>query len=258
MFPLILIISACDVLIPQESEKAQISCFGVVDNWVKENPSLNLELELQKWCGSEILNNTVILADDFGYKMELILNYNGINLAMPYYPNLKDSIEWLKKNTNNNARILAWWDYGAMIKLIGEREPIAMFPSKEANKYVGTYLSKKESTYAIHNIFSDDKTIKKIATVLTTDNPSEAVRIMKELNAKYLFIPREMKGKFGIAYKLLYDKFKSIKDEDSAGLKESELDSKSITYKALNNQTIPSFKQVYSDESAIIYEVSAT
>ena len=181
------------------------------------------------------------MADTFGYKREVLLDYNGIELKMPYYPDLRNSMEWLNINTEKDSKILSWWDYGAMIKLFAEREPIAVVPSQEALKYVMSPTMAKAGIK-----LTSDETIRKIGTALTTNKPSEAIEIMKGFNVKYLFIPKEIYGKFPSIYELVYGEIKFLED----------LDNKSITYKALNNQPIEDFKLVYSDDNAVIYAMA--
>ncbi len=242
----IFVVSACSV----SNKLNPNQCKEVFTEYVNQNPSLDLEVQLKKYCGSEKLKNTEILADSFGYKREVLLDYNGVELKMPYYPNLRDSMKWMNINAEKDSKLLSWWDYGAMIKLFAEREPVAIVPSKEALKYVMSPTMAKAGIK-----LTSDETIRKIGTILTTDKPSEAVKIMKELNAKYLIVPREMSGKFPVIYELVHGKSKFIDNEQSPEGGIDEIDNKSVTYKALNNQPIEGFKLVYSDDSAIIYEL---
>ncbi len=238
----IIVTAGCNIS-SKSQETNPNQCYGDIKNYVKENPRLNLDSEINKYCGSGKINNVEIIADSIGYKSEITINYENNQFKRVYYPELIDAMEWLKQNTDKNAKIMTWWDYGGMINVFSERIPVALSPSKESLKFVGDYfVSKSLSNYPK---LEDDQKIKKIALVLTTNNPLEAVKIMNEFNTKYLFIPKEIAGKFPVIYEIAYGN----------AYEEDELDRESIIYKALNNQQISGFKKVYSDDNSVILEL---
>ncbi len=75
-----------------------------------------------------------------------------------------DALEWIKKNTENDAVIASWWDYGYWITVLGERTTIA------------------------DNATINSTRISRIATALISEE-SEGIRILRdELKADYLLV----------------------------------------------------------------------
>jgi len=74
-----------------------------------------------------------------------------------------DAMEWLKNNTEEDAVIAAWWDYGYWITTLGERISLA------------------------DNATLSTKRIQKIGEMLLSP-PDRAMEILKELDADYVLI----------------------------------------------------------------------
>ena len=74
-----------------------------------------------------------------------------------------ETMEWIKLNTPENAKIASWWDYGYWITTLSER-----------------------TTY-VDNATLDTKAIQKMATVLMSP-PEESWKILKEMNADYVLV----------------------------------------------------------------------
>lgn len=247
----IVLISGCSTFIETSKDNPN-QCNEDVTKALKKEPSADLNAAIKKYCGPEKIGDTEITVGPIGYKSEIIFTYEGNKLRRVYFPELIDSLKWLKENSDKDAKVLSWWDYGAMIYIFGERDVVALSPSKFVldKKYVGNPSLFQESG------LQDDITIRKIAIVLTTSDPKEAVIIMKEYDAEYLLVPRDIEAKFGVLSDIAYGTIKSIYVDRLQGGETEEEDTKSITYKALTNQAIPGFKQVYSDEGVIIYQIA--
>jgi len=85
--------------------------------------------------------------------------------ATPYPPTddwLK-TMEWIKLNTPENAKIASWWDYGYWITTLSDR------------------------TTFIDNATLDTKEIQKMATMFMS-HPDESWEMLKEMNADYVLV----------------------------------------------------------------------
>ena len=88
-----------------------------------------------------------------------------LNGATPYPPtnDLLETMDWIKLNTPQNAKIAAWWDYGYWITTLSER-----------------------TTY-VDNATLSTKEIQKMATMLMS-HPDESLQILQEMDADYVLV----------------------------------------------------------------------
>jgi hypothetical protein len=103
-------------------------------------------------------------------------NKDNTNYETAYIEHFFEVFMWIRNNTPDYATFLNWWDYGGMIEGIGERESIAVYPSLSLIHSIGSYDIMDEEgkkRYIREHEFTDNKTIKDIANVLTADNISE-------------------------------------------------------------------------------------
>lgn len=96
---------------------------------------------------------------------------------------LKPGLAWLNSSTPTNATIMSWWDYGHMIKAVGERNIVVRNPSQEIVNSVGDPSSIKE--------FDPNSKIQDVAKALTTTNQSETLQIMQKYGATYLLVDKD-------------------------------------------------------------------
>ena len=231
----VILVSACNEFKSEEGfEREDLdACQKDVTGRVHEKPYLNIDWELEKYCESEKLGKGDIIADNNGYKDAIGLNVGSAQVKKAYYPELRSAMKWLKETTDQESIVMAWIDYSAMIEVFSERKAA---PSAQESDY--------------------NDTTKKIARVYTTDNPVEAVGIMRSFNAEYILIPKGIVEKFPVLYKKSYDRYKYISDNEDNRYKADELDHDSITYSALYKKPISKFKRVYSDDDAVIYQIA--
>ena len=105
---------------------------------------------------------------------------SGHHVSSYFDNNMKTGLSWINSSTPENATILSWWDYGHMIKAVGERNVIVRNPSHEILNSVADPNSIKE--------FDSNQKIVDVATAFTTDNQTETAQIMAKYNATYIMI----------------------------------------------------------------------
>jgi asparagine N-glycosylation enzyme membrane subunit Stt3 len=68
----------------------------------------------------------------YGYRVQLTYtDETGSHSSSNFDDTLIDGLNWINSSTPESATFLGWWDYGHMIKAIGERNPIIRNPSHE-------------------------------------------------------------------------------------------------------------------------------
>jgi len=85
----------------------------------------------------QISDNSKLIIKEGTYKgkgfQRTDIKYEKDNKEFQNYfdPALKDSLDWIKENTDDNVIFLSWWDYGHMIRGYTERDVIIYSPSKD-------------------------------------------------------------------------------------------------------------------------------
>ena len=82
---------------------------------------------------------------------------------------MKTGLNWINSSTPQNATILCWWDYGHMVKAVGERNVIVRNPSHEINNSIADPSGIKE--------WDPNGKILDVASAFTTDNQSKTAQI---------------------------------------------------------------------------------
>lgn len=156
--------------------------------------------------------------------------------------NLKTGLLWISNSTPENATILCWWDYGHMVKAVGQRDVVVRNPSQEILNSVGDQSSIKE--------FDSNSKILDAAAAYTTGNASETQRIMAKYNASYIMVEKDDATKATWMYRI-------------AGLNETQyvttsgftdLGKDTMVARLLDNRDTGGFTEVYSDDYMKIYK----
>lgn len=90
-----------------------------------------------------------------------------------------ESMEWIRNNTEQDARITSWWDYGHWINFFGQRNTV------------------------LRNEHSSKKMIGEVAKGYLNDTPEELAKWMKEHGSKYALFDVEINGIQGGKYHAL-------------------------------------------------------
>lgn len=97
--------------------------------------------------------------------------------------NLKPGLTWLNSSTPTNATIMSWWDYGHMIKAVGERNTVIRNPSEEILNSIADPSGMTERDP--YNKIQD------VAKALTATDQNETIQIMQKYDATYLLVHKD-------------------------------------------------------------------
>src|SRR3989338_4902253 len=117
------------------------------------------------------------------------------------FDDLRPATEWIKDNLPKNSVVVAWWDYGHMIRGFGKAEAIVFTPSKEILDTVALTPIDKFDTEKSGQL-SNHEDIKNVAFILTTTNPQEAITVMRQYNSKYVLVTSSEYGKAYVLYEM--------------------------------------------------------
>jgi asparagine N-glycosylation enzyme membrane subunit Stt3 len=157
--------------------------------------------------------------------------------------NLKPALQWINSSTPENVTVLCWWDYGHMVKAVGERNVVVRNPSQEIISSVGDPSSIKE--------FDPNSKILDAATAYTTSNASQTQLIMEKYNATYILVEKDDPTKAIWMYRI-----SGLNETDYVtGQGFTDLGQGTMIARLLDNRDTSGFTQVYSDTYMKIYRV---
>ena len=184
----------------------------------------------QKWQQIEYTKDNIKIKDDF------------------VMPEIRPAMDWIKINTPEDVTILGWWDYGNSIRGYTGREVVIDFLSRELLDTISSYkyMTPEQQKEMEAKLVPLEK-VTVVSKVMTTNNPQDAIGIMKKYNASYLFVHSSNDVRIsGIFFSIL-------------GLTPLEPNSEefrtTIVGKASQGNEIDGFKLVYSDANVKLYKV---
>lgn len=128
---------------------------------------------------------------------EIRYTKNGREYIDYFKLSMRDALDWIKSNTNENATILCWWDYGGMIIGYCERNAIARFASLALKDTLhpfaaGWFDEERKNKFIEENEWASNETIEDIANILTTTNftSNETKQIIEKYNTNYILTDR--------------------------------------------------------------------
>lgn len=156
-------------------------------------------------------------------------------------------LNWINSSTPENATFLCWWDYGNMIKAVGERNVIVRNPSHEIINSVADPSSIKE--------FDPNEKIVDVSSALTTTNQSETVQIMGKYNATYIMI-----GKDDLVNSVWFFKAAGLNYTDylvnqGTSLSFTDLGNNTMIARLLDDRNTGPFALVYQDQQMKVYKL---
>jgi asparagine N-glycosylation enzyme membrane subunit Stt3 len=180
--------------------------------------------------------------DKFSYSSD------GRTYTASLFPGYSDSMEWMSRNLPQDAVITAWWDYGHMIRGLGEREAVGFNPSEESLHTVAMVAAGGEFDTESLGELSDHGDIEMVAMALTTTDPSEMIAIMQAYHSDYIMVSRNDRTISWIIY-------------DISAVEAEQLDEytfvndNSMMYRMLAHDDIRDMDMLYSDSAVVIYRI---
>jgi len=176
------------------------------------------------------------------------------NYTVELYSYLLPVMNWIRESTPKQAVFLNWWDYGHMIRGIGERETVIFAPSREILYTVSKYarLSKEELSKVKCPECNPHEKIMDVVNALITDDPDKTKHIMKKYNSEYILVTENDKT---TSYTLFLIAGYSPSTYLDKNYKPKENAMKFVLFKMIGGKYIEGFEKIYSDKTAKIYKI---
>ncbi len=163
---------------------------------------------------------------------------------------MKPGLDWINSSTPENATFLCWWDYGHMIRAVGERNVVVRNPSQEILDSVGDPSGMKE--------FDPNEKIVDVASAFTTDNQSKTAQIMGKYNATYIMIGQNDIVKAVWFFKIAGLNYTDYIAKPGPNMSFTELGQNTMIARLLDNRDTGGFSLVYHDDQMKVYKIPDT
>lgn len=171
---------------------------------------------------------------------------SGHHVSSYFDDNMKAGLNWINSSTPENATILCWWDYGHMIKAVGERNVIVRNPSHEINNSIADTSGIKE--------FDPNEKILDVAIAFTTVNQTETAQIMAKYNATYIMIGQGDLVKSIWMFKAVGLNYTDYVANQGSSLSFTNLGENTLIARLLDNRNTGPFTLLYQDQQMKIYK----
>jgi asparagine N-glycosylation enzyme membrane subunit Stt3 len=172
---------------------------------------------------------------------------SGHHVSSYFDDNMKTGLNLINSSTPINATFLCWWDYGHMIKAVGEGNVIVRNPSKEILNSVADPSGIKE--------FDPNQKILDVASAFTTDNQSKTQQIMEKYNVSYIMIRNDDTVKSIWFFKIVGLNYTNYLVNNGSGLSFTDLGSNTMIARLLDNRNTDPFTLVYQDQQMKVYKL---
>ncbi|MBR9679895.1 MAG: hypothetical protein GOU99_02505 [Candidatus Altiarchaeota archaeon] len=182
-------------------------------------------------------------------------SWGGFEYSSIFYPEIMEGMRWIQENTAQDATILAWWDYGHMIRGKTGRDTILFGPSREILFSVAKYaaLSQAERDKVICVDCNPHAWVEDVADALVTTDPDKTAEIMHTYGAEYVLVTEQEVGK---SYSIMFVAGLDPHDYLTADYEPLEPALEMVLFRMLSSEEISGFELVYSDSSVWIYQLS--
>ena len=85
----------------------------------------------------------------YAYILENLYAYNYFCRSRQILDDFREAYYWLSQNTDNDARVMSWWDYGYQIAGMANRTTLV-----DNNTWNNSHIALVSCIHNIHNIFS--------------------------------------------------------------------------------------------------------
>ena len=183
------------------------------------------------------------------YKIRYIVG-DGDNWGI-FFPEMRSALDWIGENTEENATVLCWWDYGHAIRGYSGRDAIIYYPSRSLENTVADPSTIED--------WEDEETVANVARALVATDPSETIDIMEQYGSEYLVTYR--RDTTGISYAFFQAAGLDILDyivPSNGGPfdKPTEKGRQTVIYRIWAGEDVPGMELVYSDLDTRIYKIS--
>jgi len=172
---------------------------------------------------------------------------SGRHFSSYFDDNMKAGLSWISSSTPENATFLCWWDYGHMIKAVGERNVIVRNPSHEIINSVADPSGIKE--------FDPNQKILDAASTFATDSQSKTQQIMEKYNASYIMIRNDDMVKSTWFFKIAGLNYTDYLVNNGSGLNYTDLGMSTMIARLLDNRNTGPFALVYQDQQMKVYKL---
>ncbi|NMB86212.1 MAG: hypothetical protein GYA29_08225 [Methanothrix sp.] len=175
-----------------------------------------------------------------------------------------EGYQWLANSTENDAVVLAWWDYADGIEMIGHRGVVIREASQKIKNTIGGYQDPGKPwhklEYALWYPYEPNEKVRDVAAFFISENATSAKEISRRFGADYALV---MSGDLGKYFAVLLAAEKNFSDyvmapkNPGAGKFDirSNLKLETIYTKMVNGKSIEGFTKEFDNGQIRIYKI---
>ena len=107
-------------------------------------------------------------------------------------PEAEEGYQWLANNTEDDATVLAWWDYADGIQALSHRKVVIEEASENIKDTIAPYNSPmrpwRKIEYELWYPFESEDKVRDVADFFVTENEMESIEIARKYNANYVVV----------------------------------------------------------------------
>ncbi|MBI2675031.1 MAG: hypothetical protein HYX24_01125 [Candidatus Aenigmarchaeota archaeon] len=186
------------------------------------------------------------------YSVDIEYTSDGRKYRYIFFPELIETLEWLRNNTLPGDVVTSWWDYGHTIRGYSDRKALAYAPSKSILFSVAEYSRTGKWDSVAAGDLEEDSRISDLAAIFSTSDYPKARQIMQKYGSRYVLV-----GAFDVSRTwVMYNVTNTPHEIVNTGIGPIAINSTSLIFQILNLSKIDGFELAFTDNrSAAIYRV---
>jgi len=179
-------------------------------------------------------------------------------------PKAVEGYQWLANNTEEDATIIAWWDYADGIEKIGHRGAVINEASRNIQSTIAGYADSKKPwhkiEYALWYPYESDEKVRDVADFFISENSTSAKEISRRYRANWALTMSDDLGKYWTLVMAADGNFSDYMrrpDNLSSGISDIRpyLKKQTIFTRMANGDDIDGFSKAFDNGQMRIYKL---
>jgi asparagine N-glycosylation enzyme membrane subunit Stt3 len=175
-----------------------------------------------------------------------------------------EGYQWLANNTEDDATVLAWWDYADGIEKIGHRGVVINEASRNIEYTIGGYADPSKPwhkiEYALWYPYEPEEKVRDVASFFISENATSAKEIARKYGADYVLVTSDDLCKYYCVVMAAGENFSDYmrmptnRSSDISDIR-PYLKKETVLTRMVNGDDIDGFSKAFDNERMRIYKL---